>query len=610
MCGIAGAVLDDPQAARAATASMCEQMVPRGPDDGGVDLFSIGGGPIALGSRRLAIIDPSPAGHQPMLDPDRRNVVVFNGMIYNFRELRAELESVGERFTSHCDTEVVLHAYGVWGESCVERLEGMFAFAVLEPARGRLFLARDRLGIKPLYFWHDGDDFAFASQVRALLASGLVPRRLSTRGVASYLATGAVQEPYTVIDGVRALLPGHVAVLDRRGCSMSRYWSPPVEAAESVDRPDAEERLRELLDDSVERHLVSDRPTGLFLSGGVDSSVLCALAGRRHDGVKTISVVFEEQALSEAHFARTVANAVGSDHTEVTLTQADLRAALDGAFAAMDQPTFDGVNTYVVSRAAASTGLKVALSGLGADELFDGYGYVRRVELLDRAARLPRPLALAGAHAAGTVLRGSRGEKARSWLERPREQSPYDLLRRLFAPAEVARLVPSWTPNGDGGAHALPLPDDPFNAVSVLDMTGYMRNVLLRDTDAMSMASSLEVRVPYLHDPLVDWVLRLRGAVKGRSKSLLVSAARDLIPAEAWNRPKQGFLLPIASWLRSDLGGEVAETLASPHGAIGELLDRQAVMREWTRFACGEETWLRPWGLYALSRWAGEVGAA
>jgi asparagine synthase (glutamine-hydrolysing) len=609
MCGIAGALLDDVGEAQRAVARMCANMVARGPDDDGIETADFGSRTIVLGSRRLAIIDPSPAGHQPMHDPERATTIVFNGMIYNFRELRADLERLGERFRSNCDTEVVLRAYGAWGDSFVERLEGMFSVAVFDAASRRLVLARDRLGIKPLYYWRRGTEFAFASQVRAILASQLMPARLSTQGIASYLAFGAVQEPHTAIDGVHSLPPATLAVLAGADLSLSTYWEPPQDAVALADPREVEATLRRLLDESVERHLVSDRPVGVFLSGGVDSSALCALAAARHGGVRTLSVAFEEQALSEARFARAVADAVGSDHTEVTLTQSELRASLDGAFSAMDQPTFDGLNTYVVSRAAASAGLKVALSGLGADELFDGYGYVRRIELLERLARLPRPAARAGARAARVVLSGSRAAKAGAWLGDGDPRTPYELLRGLFAPAEVVRILPSAGANGRARAGGTVLPDELFRRVSVLDLTGYMRNVLLRDTDAMSMANSLEVRVPYLHDPLVDWVLRLPEKAKGRAKSLLVRAMRDRLPREVWDRPKHGFLLPIESWLRSDLGAEVRQTLSSGTPALDRLIDSEEFSNEWVSFEAGRTGWLRPWSLYAMCRWADEVGA-
>lgn len=605
MCGIAGVATGNAARARATTQRMCEQMVARGPDDGGVDVFPLREGTVALGSRRLAIIDPSAAGHQPMIDPATGNAIVFNGMIYNFRDLRRELASAGAEFASGSDTEVILRSYARWGVECVERLEGMFAFALLDVRSRSLVLARDRLGIKPLYYWRTDEHFAFASQVRALLASGLVRADLSVEGIASFLSTGAVREPLTAIEGVRALPAGHMATFDGTGMLVERYWSPPRRVDAAVDRSDAQQELLARLDESVDRHLVADRPVGVFLSGGLDSSTLGALAARR-GAVETIGVAFEEAAYSEGSFSRLVANEIGSRHTEVVLTESELRSSLDAAFAAMDQPSFDGVNTYVVSRAAASAGLKVALSGLGADELFDGYGHLRRIQLLRRLAWLPRPAARLGSSMAG-VSGDRRATKIAQWLQEgvSGPDAAYRLIRQLYGTNDVSGLLPGWSAESAPDASTS---GDPSNDLAVAELEGYMRNVLLRDTDMMSMANSLEVRVPFLHDPFVDWALRLPRSVKGPRKSLLVAALRPLLPRQVLERRKHGFLLPIGRWLHGALGDEVAERVASPPPSIGALIDGDAALRELRAFRAGRTSWLRPWSLYALCRWAAEVG--
>lgn len=606
MCGIAGVCHRDAARGRLAVEQMCEQMVPRGPDDCGIELLRLGARPLALGSRRLAIVDPTTAGHQPMRHPATGHVLVFNGMIYNFRELRAELADTGAVFVSGSDTEVILHAYARWGLGCVARLEGMFAFALLDAPRERLVLARDRLGIKPLYYWTNGGDLAFASQVRAILDSGLVPRRLSCDGIASFLATGSVQEPLTAIEGLRAAPAGHVGVFDGKRLSFERYWAPPREIDPTVIRHDAERELLERLDQSVGRHLVADRPVGIFLSGGVDSSTIGALAARR-GAVRTVGVAFEENAYSEGRFAHLVASSIGSRHTEVVLTAAELRESLDSAFAAMDQPTFDGINTYVVSRAAAATGVRVALSGLGADELFDGYGHLRRIQLLARFGGLPRPLARLGA-AFISVGRTARSKKAAEWLGAGGGSgAAYALLRQLYGASDVSRLVPAWNADGVPTSGPWAAPGDPGNRLAIAELEGYMRNVLLRDTDAMSMANSLEVRVPFLHDPLVDWALRLPPHVRGPRKALLIAAMRPVLPQAVIERRKHGFLLPIAHWLRGDLGREVEQRIAVPSPAVAELVDREVALGEWRRFLLGRSSWLRPWSIYALDRWAEQV---
>ena len=603
MCGIAGTVGVEAETARRAVERMSARMLPRGPDDAGVALPG-GEPPVVLGARRLAIIDPSPAGHQPMTDAGRGTTLVFNGMIYNFRELRAQLEREGERFSSGCDAEVVLRAYGRYGAGAVERLRGMFAFAIWDARRGELFLARDRLGIKPLYYAPGAGSFVFASQVKALLASGLVAPRLSTEGIRTYLSFGAVSEPLTAIESVRALPAAHTAVVRDGRVRLARYWALPDETWPAGRNGDLRADLRGRLEETVGRHLVSDVPLGVFLSGGLDSSVVAALAGRQTDRLRTVSVVFAEPEFSEAPYIEAVARMLRSDHVTVPLAARDVLDLLDGAFDAMDQPSYDGINTYVVAKAASETGLKVALSGLGGDELFDGYGYGRRAIALERLARAPRPLARATAAAARWRRDDRAAEKLGSWTAGGwRAGSSYELLRRLFLPDEVRALA--------GSADGVPVPGaldpggDVVNQVSALDLTNYTKNVLLRDTDAMGMGRSLEVRVPFLDHELVEWTLRLPGHARARrSKELLAGAVRDIVPDAVLRRGKQGFLLPFAQWLADGLRAEVDERLRHPPVDVAELVDTAAMRTVWASFGQDGRSWLQPWSLYALCRWA------
>jgi asparagine synthase (glutamine-hydrolysing) len=587
---------------------MSANMTARGPDGAGIVVLSHAKGHVALASRRLAIVDPTEAGNQPMIHEVSGTTIVFNGMIYNFRELRQKLEAAGESFRSNCDTEVVLKAHARYGSQCVEHLRGMFAFAIWDSRSRELFIARDRLGIKPLYYFRGADRFLFASQVKALLASGLVDDRLSPEGLATYLSFGAVSEPLTIIDGVRALPAGHTATLRDGQLQLNKYWEAEAhtttEAAYSTEQPVV--ALRAMLDEIVGVHLVSDAPLGVFLSGGLDSSVLAALAARQTDRLKTISVVFGERAYSEEGYIDSVTRRLGVDHVRVSLGAAELRKHLADAFAAMDQPSFDGINTFFVSRAAHEAGLKVALSGLGADELFDGYGNTRRVARLERIRRFPRPLPQVAIAAAAFAERGSKKQKLREWAAGPFAPGhSYELLRRLFLPGEVARLVSA--PDASDGAPAAVAIDrrkDVFSQVSMLELTNYTKNVLLRDTDAMSMANSLEVRVPYLDHRLVEWALGLpRSARGGKGKAPLIAAVRDALPEEVLARRKHGFLLPLEGWMRGDLADDVVATLSEPPHALRELLDCHATRSVWAGFDSNRESWLRPWSLYALCKW-------
>ena len=344
-------------------------------------------GHIGFAHTRLSILDLSPLGHQPMQDPATGSWIVFNGEIYNFRDLRRELESAGVEFRSQSDTEVILAAYRVWGEGCLSRLRGMFAFALWDAPQKRLLLARDPMGIKPLYYFQTETVFLFASEVRTLLQTGLVPRKLDSTGVLSYLAFGSVYEPWTIVEGVsRAAARDTCSSVEKGSVSGREYWSPLRQAAgrdlgeePSPGRDAATDRLPAILRDAVLSHLVSDVPVGVFLSGGIDSSSLVAILS--HNGVRanTFSLVFGEEEFNEGQYSRAVARRFGTEHHEIPVSPDDTLALLPEALRAMDQPTIDGINTYLVSAKTRAAGVKVALTGLGADEMFAGYSNFRRV---------------------------------------------------------------------------------------------------------------------------------------------------------------------------------------------------------------------------------------
>jgi asparagine synthase (glutamine-hydrolysing) len=588
---------------------MSLRMLPRGPDDAGAEHQQTDGLTVTLGSRRLAIVDLSDAGHQPMVDPDRQTMIAFNGMIYNYRELRGELEAEGERFASTSDTEVILRAYGRWGDRCVERLRGMFAFAIWDPRSQAVLLARDRLGIKPLYYYETEGGFLFASQVKALLASRAVPFRLSRSAIEGYLVWGAVAEPETAVDGVLARPAGHLGRITPDGIAIERYWAiderAPVRRLSSAD---AKAELAERLQDAVRSHLEGDVEVGVFLSGGVDSSILAGAASREAP-TRAVSVSFAEPGLDEERFARAVAARLGLRHEVVRLESDELIDLLPAAFDAMDQPSFDGMNTYAVSKAAAGLGLKVALSGLGADELFDGYGHAARMRRMEQALRVPAALRRGAARVATRPVIGQRAEKLRAWATASGQgdEDAYLLLRRVFLDDELERLVPS-------GPAFRPVVDGtngrPHLRAAKLDLENYTRNVLLRDTDAMSMAHSLEVRVPYLDHRLVEWALSLPDElVVGQRKALLVEAAGARLPAEVKTRRKHGFALPLADWMHGPLAAEVTQALSSPPPQLGEIVSRAASAAVWRDFLETGHRWVRPWALFALNRWVESVAA-
>lgn len=623
MCGIAavaarrGREVADPAAV---LGRMAESVRHRGPDDGGVLLDADGRAGIA--SRRLSIRDLSPAGHMPMLAEGGRVAIAYNGEVYNAGELRAELERAGHAFASDGDTEVVLRGYLAWGDSVVERLRGMFAFAVLDqrPGHRRLFLARDRLGIKPLYWALTADAFVAGSELREMFASGLVAREVDPAALVGYLLLGSVPNPLSIQAGVHALEPGctlSVPLDDPAALGAPRrYWSLPTEVVPLEPGEDAAERVRALLAEAVRIRLVSDVPIGAFLSGGLDSGAVVGLMRLAGPGtIRTCSMVFEEADFSEAAYARAQAAAAGAEHFERVVTAADVEAEFDRVLEATDQPTVDGVNTYFVSQTARQAGLTVALSGLGGDELFGGYphtfGGVPRVLSLVRAARaVPGGGRLAAA--ALSVAPSQRMRKAADALRRPASRaSAYLACRGMFSPGEVRSLVRPevWEAAAarfDPVAHVAERavsPNGPaFNWVSRAELGTYTHHQLLRDTDAMSMAHSLEVRVPLLDHVLVEAVLRLPPEAKMAGdgpKPLLARAVRDLLAPEVRDRrDKQGFTFPFAVWLRGPLRRHVRAALdARPDFS---LLRRDAVEEVWRAFEEGRVHWSRVWALAVL----------
>ncbi|HEU4931068.1 MAG TPA: asparagine synthase (glutamine-hydrolyzing), partial [Pyrinomonadaceae bacterium] len=555
---------------------------------------------------RLAIIDTSTAGHQPMKDPVTGNWITYNGETYNFKDLRNEISGP---CSSNTDTEVVLRAYGKFGVKAFSKMRGMFALALWDNQNQTLVLARDPLGIKPLYYYATENQFVFASELRALLASGLIPRELSAAGIDSYLANGSVEAPLTIVDGVKQLLPGHilhVSVNDARQIEVTdtEFTTDKPQSIEGT-REDAVARLRHELEESVRLHLVSDVPLGVFLSGGMDSSALVALMSQTGTRPKTFSVVFDEAKFSEAPFSRAVAERFNTDHSEIPLSEDRLLEILPDAISSLDQPTMDGINTFVVSSAVKSKGITVALSGLGGDELFAGYPSFRRALRFDAMSQMSKRVLRAASGVGQFAVNGS-VQRDKFWQlasSGGKAEEVYRISRQLFPTESIIRISGrngrQHNRNGSNGD------GDIVNAISRLELTGYMTNTLLRDTDAMSMAHSLEVRVPFVDTKVVDYVLSLPGEWKAPSrvgpKPLLADAMADMLPREFLNRPKMGFTLPFEKWLQGKLRDEVGSVLESPGGG----LNAQAVGDVWRRFlekprAVG---WSRPWALYVLSKW-------
>jgi asparagine synthase (glutamine-hydrolysing) len=646
VCGICGAAYTAPDKdTQSRVRVMTAAMSHRGPDGEGFIMNEPRAPGLALGMRRLSIID-LPGGHQPIWNETRDVAVVFNGELYNYRKLREVLLLCGHRFSTQSDTEVLVHAWEEWGEDCLAELRGMFAFALLDLRRRHaavpvLFVARDPLGIKPLYYTQTSDGFAFASEVRALLASGLCPRQISQDALTAYLLFGSVSEPVTLLDGVFSLPPGHKMLMyipERRRVPRAHPWYDAARspAARDPNRPRefsaAARQLRPLLQDAVEAHLIADVPVGLFLSSGLDSSAIAMLAGRAKAGIQSFTLTFPGTTFDEAALARVVAGHCGSRHTEVPLDGAAILSRMDEALAALDQPTMDGINTYFVSWAARQVGLKVALSGLGGDELFAGYSTFSDVPRLNKLAQTAKLFPVSFRRALAPLLRtilGGAGKSdaaskaAAAWTDPHVLPHLYFFARALFPPggrlddlvdprfrasaisADGVTLDPTWLAwfqrVTDEAAKL-----EPTAAISWLEMRTYMASTLLRDTDSVSMARSLEVRVPLLDTPLVEFVNALPDAARiepGAQKALLVESLRDLLPPEILAQRKRTFTLPWEEWLRGPLRARLEASFASPSPTLAQHLHFDGVRAVWSDFLAGKTSWSRPWSLYVLNEW-------
>jgi asparagine synthase (glutamine-hydrolysing) len=638
MCGIAGIIgrVDDRN--RAALQRMSDAMLHRGPDASGVWVSppdSRGWGAL-LAHRRLAILDLSPAGVQPMIDPVTGHVLVYNGEIYNFADLRRRLMAEGQELQSTGDTAAMLRALSLYGPGAVSLLRGMFAFACWNPEKRRLLLARDPLGIKPLYYARSSDpeagwSIAFASELRALLASGLLGTpRLDPQAVASTVWNGFVVGPDTAVKGVELLGPGRLLELDGTGRELHAddFWQIP---GRSPDATMGEDELAEILEEGLRLHLSSDVPLAVLLSGGVDSSAVANLAQRAAKSpIHTFTLAFEEQELNEGPIAKQIAAAIGTEHHEVVLTESGFVGNLEAALDSLDQPTFDGLNAYYISRAIRAAGFTVALSGTGGDELFGGYTSYRDLPALHgwsrRAACVPRSLQTAAATLATWPLRRSGGAMPPQtrWAKLPDMVrhgddllTLYQLAYALFLPGfQQELLAPDFA---QALADGLPASmrqrlvaeskdRTPLSAISVMEQRLFLGERLLRDNDVASMAASIEQRVPLVDQLFFESVDRVPDAARyqplGQKAMLRRIGLRGLDPA-LFDRPKSGFVMPFDRWIRSGLKDAMDQTLRDPQAIAPVGLNPAAVERLWRAFLDGAAGtyWSRVWSIYVLIRW-------
>lgn len=632
MCGIAGVFGPRSDGTAEALAAMVAAQIHRGPDDSGAAFVELGDHLLALGQRRLSIIDLSPLGRQPMEHPQTGDLLVYNGELYNYKSFRRRLEAEGVRFQGHSDTEVMLSALVRWGPGVISQFCGMFAIAWFRRAQRTLVLARDPVGIKPLYYARTPQGFLFASEVRAILASSLVPRQISRRGLAGMLAYGAVQDPETIIDGVRSFPAGCYSETDMGDLLSSgpaapvRYWSPP-EAAPMIDPQEGAARVRSLLDEAVREHLVSDVPVGVFLSSGIDSTVIAALAAQHAPNLTTYTVGFaDNEDLSETALAARTAAHLGLPHVDVQVTGAEALSYARQWLESLDQPSIDGLNTFLVAGAVKRAGATVALSGLGGDEIFCGYGTFRSASTALRymrwLRRVPRPVRSLLARGAGLRMTSAARAKLRDMLEsQGRLLDLYFLSRRMLSDRQLARLgIDAQELNlndhflDSAALDGLSIDERfPFAGISIMETRYYAGNTLLRDSDANGMAHSLEIRVPMFDTRLMDYAMSLTGSTRmpsGRpEKHVLRTGFSDLIGPQVLQQAKRGFALPIRRWMTTSMREECESAIESLKG--GNLLRRDGIDAVWRAFLDEPQTssWTRAFSLVVLGRYLARIGA-
>jgi len=616
MCGIAGiwgaGRLDELEAA---VLRMVASQRHRGPDEQRVTSLRTGATTLALGFDRLAILDLSRDGSQPMRHEATGSWLVFNGEIYNFRALRTELVARGHRFRSSGDTEVLLAALVEWGTAAMTRLRGMYAFAFFDGRTGRLALGRDPFGMKPLLHGFVGGRFVFASELRAIRAMGGAALTLDRAALDAYLTYGAIPEPHTIVREITMLPPGHVLDVDARG----RVQGPRkvlgldalVEDADpALARDDAIELAATTIADAVTSHLVSDVPLGVLLSGGIDSTLVASLAARHGASPQLLTIGFAEPRFDEVATAQATAQRLGGRHHVVPLSVDDVLGLLPDALAAMDQPTADGINTFVITRAAAERGIRVLVSGLGGDELFGGYTTFRKAPFLAAHARRLAPL--------GRVLAGLGVGNVGQWAKVAGGGRIHDLRTAYLVQRALGAEVP------DDGHCGLPADtwadlapragDSEYRRVSALEVGFYLRSQLLHDADVFSSANSVELRVPFLDLDVLRLAWRIPGAWHlGRSggrKEILKACLRRLEPRHPIGRAKMGFAFPWATWLHGPLGERVSATLADRDAHEGLGLDPAESGRLQDAFRRRDPRvgWAQLWSRFVLVEWYRRAG--
>jgi asparagine synthase (glutamine-hydrolysing) len=621
MCGINGFVSEkiNRDEKIAAVRRMNTKLAHRGPDNEGIWHDDL----VCLGHRRLSIIDLSPESNQPFFSNDGRYVIVYNGELYNYKTLKLELQRAEHGsnntpyfFKTASDTEVILAAYLRWGNKCLDYFNGMYAFAIYDTQEQSMLLARDRLGVKPLYYYFGEEGLVFSSEIRAVLSSKIKKFVLNKELVAEYAMYQTVFAPNTIIQGIKMLMPGHLMEYKNNKAFIKSYYtlSNISNSANDLSYSQVCAKVNELLTHSVQQRLVADVPFGAFLSGGIDSSAIVGLMSRvSSEKIQTFNISFDETEFSESKYAQIIAKKFNTQHHEIKLSPQDFLKQLPEALAAMDHPSGDGPNTYIVSKATKNAGITMALSGIGGDELFAGYDVFKRMVQLQQKSwinAIPRFARRTTGFAIRQQKRSVSGNKIHELLSQPKIDfdSAYPLNRSLFTNRELDKLLNSSLPFDTIKQimdYVPRIQDHLLSAVSIAEINTYLQNVLLRDTDQMSMAVALEVREPFLDYKLLDFVLSVQDNHKfpHTPKKLLTDSLGDLLPKEIIDRTKMGFTLPWKSWMKNELKTFCEKNIFE--FSENDFVHKNQMLDLWTRFLADDKTvtWSRIWHFVVLNNW-------
>lgn len=622
MCGICGIVSLKGESGKSFTSKvkkMSSAMIHRGPDDENIEVI----GSACFGHRRLSIIDVSSSGRQPFVSDDSSTCLIANGEIYNYKVLRDQLKANGSNFNSESDSEVILKGYIANGLDYVKNMRGMFAYAIYDNKNKLTLIARDRQGIKPVYYYYDDEVLIFSSEMNSLLESGLIERKINPTVLKQFIEFGYVPEPETLVENIKMLEPGHQLILKNSIVTIESFWIPPDQEKGSLSVDSTIKKTKELLEDSVNLHLQSDVPVGIFLSGGIDSTVITGLASQiSKSPIQTFSLGFKENKdqLDETEIASQVSRYFGTKHHEINISGQDILDNLDNIIKSMSQPSFDGINTYFISKAASDAGIKVVLSGLGGDELFGGYGSFK---ILPRTSKFLKLWLILNYQFKKYII-----NIINIFIKDPNHVSKltrlinvkdfiglYFLLRSNGGSTESLTIFSKKfdkkigkTPKTDvlsclKNEHQF---NDLWRETQRLEIKNYMQWRLLRDSDAMSMAHSIELRVPLIDDFLVESVLSLpKGWHKtlGWPKKLLVKSMISIIPSFVLNKKKKGFQLPMDYWMKADLEPIVREIFSISSIRSRGIFEENYMLNLYEQFKNNKLPYEYIWKFVVLELW-------